>query len=82
MAGRYSSEDSLVEHPAIALFGELGWETGNCFYESFGDSPSPVSSLLSRKFVWTITRGSVRNEKVLRAHRERLRRYCNTKGDC
>ncbi len=56
MAGRYSSEDSLVEQPAIALFGELGWETGNCFYESFGDSPSPVSSLLSRKFVWTITR--------------------------
>jgi len=38
------TEDSLVEQPAIALLGELGWETANCFYESFHDSPSPSSS--------------------------------------
>jgi len=43
MVGEYT-EDSLVEQPAIALFGELGWETANCFYESFNDSPSPLSS--------------------------------------
>jgi type I restriction enzyme R subunit len=30
--GEYS-EDSLVEQPAIALFGELGWETADCFQE-------------------------------------------------
>jgi type I restriction enzyme R subunit len=30
------SEDSLVEQPAIALFAELGWETANCFDETFG----------------------------------------------
>ncbi len=30
------TEDSLVEQPAIALFRELGWETANCFYETFG----------------------------------------------
>ena len=30
------SEDALVEQPAIALFKELGWETANCFNETFG----------------------------------------------
>ena len=43
MVGDYT-ENSLVEQPAIALLAELGWETANCFYESFADSPSPVSS--------------------------------------
>jgi hypothetical protein len=38
------TENSLVEQPAIALFEQLGWEAANCFYESFKDSPSPVSS--------------------------------------
>ena len=27
------SEDALIERPAIALFGELGWETADCFHE-------------------------------------------------
>lgn len=35
---------SLIEQPAIELFAELDWETANCFYESFNDSPSPLSS--------------------------------------
>jgi len=35
------TENSLVEQPAVALFAELGWETANCFYESFQASPSP-----------------------------------------
>ncbi|MHB0935102.1 MAG: type I restriction endonuclease subunit R [Armatimonadota bacterium] len=30
------SEDALIEQPAIALFSELGWETANCYHESFG----------------------------------------------
>ena len=30
------TEDRLVEQPAIVLFGELGWDTANCFYETFG----------------------------------------------
>jgi type I restriction enzyme, R subunit len=34
-------EDTLVEQPAIVLFEELGYQTANCFNESFG----PYSSL-------------------------------------
>ncbi len=30
------SEDALIERPAIALFGALGWETANAFHETFG----------------------------------------------
>jgi type I restriction enzyme R subunit len=30
------SEDSLVEQPSIALFAQLGWQTANCFDETFG----------------------------------------------
>ena len=30
------SEDTLVEQPAIALFAELGYETANCFHETYG----------------------------------------------
>ena len=30
------SENTLVEQPAIALFGELGYATANCFYEKVG----------------------------------------------
>jgi len=30
------TEDNLVEQPTIALFAELGWQTANCFYETFG----------------------------------------------
>jgi type I restriction enzyme, R subunit len=30
------TEDALIEQPAIALLGELGWETANCFEETFG----------------------------------------------
>lgn len=38
------SEDSLVEQPAISLFAKLGWETANCFEETFGHE-----SLLGRE---------------------------------
>ncbi|HLW01390.1 MAG TPA: type I restriction endonuclease subunit R [Ktedonobacterales bacterium] len=30
------SEDALVEQPAIALFAALGYQTANCYYETFG----------------------------------------------
>ncbi len=30
------SENAMIEQPAIALFGELGWETANCYHETFG----------------------------------------------
>ncbi len=30
-------EDPLIEQPTIALFAELGWETANCWGESFGE---------------------------------------------
>jgi type I restriction enzyme, R subunit len=30
------SEDALIEQPAIALLGNLGWEAANCFDETFG----------------------------------------------
>ena len=35
------SENALVEQPAIELFGQLGWETANCFheFEQAGGSP-------------------------------------------
>jgi type I restriction enzyme R subunit len=32
------SEDALVEQPAIALFGELKYETANCYHETFGEA--------------------------------------------
>lgn len=31
------SEDALIEQPAIELFGKLGYETKNCFYEKCGE---------------------------------------------
>lgn len=36
--GSQYTEDALVEQPAIALFGELGWQTVNAFQETFGDN--------------------------------------------
>lgn len=35
------SEGALVEQPAIELFGELGWETADCFHE-FDSGRSPL----------------------------------------
>lgn len=41
MVGKYS-EDSLVEQPAIGLFGALGWKTVSAMEETFG----PTGTLL------------------------------------
>ena len=35
-SGNGYTEDALVEQPAIKLFKDLGWETANCFDETFG----------------------------------------------
>ena len=36
------SEDALVEQPAIALFGKLGYSTANCFNEQVGTTNSTL----------------------------------------
>ena len=36
------SENALVEQPAIALFGDLGYSTANCFYEKVGTTNSTL----------------------------------------
>ncbi len=38
MTARAYTEDQLVEQPAIALFGELGWQTVTAMEEVFGPS--------------------------------------------
>jgi len=37
MASSYS-EDKLVEQPAISLFGEMHWNTLDCYNETYGES--------------------------------------------
>lgn len=32
------TEDALIEQPAINLFAELGWQTLNCYSETFGEA--------------------------------------------
>ena len=59
---RENSEDALVERPAIQLFGELGWETANCFHETFG----------SDGFLGRDNRGQVVLERRLRDALQRL----------
>ena len=36
------TEDALIEQPAIALFGELGWDATNCFHEFEHTGGSPL----------------------------------------
>src|SRR5689334_14944793 len=42
MTGTDFSENTLVEQPAIALFGKLGYGTANCFYEKVGTTNSTL----------------------------------------
>jgi type I restriction enzyme R subunit len=37
MSSSYS-EDKLVEQPAISLFGEMRWDTLDCYNETYGES--------------------------------------------
>jgi hypothetical protein len=32
MIGKPFTEDALIQQPAIALFGGLGWDAANCFH--------------------------------------------------
>jgi type I restriction enzyme R subunit len=43
------TEDQLVEQPAIALFEALGWETANCYHETFGKALTPALSQGARE---------------------------------
>jgi hypothetical protein len=36
------SEDALIEQPAIELFGDLQWETADCFHEFEQSGGSPL----------------------------------------
>src|SRR5436305_1159235 len=56
------SEDELIEQPAITLFGELGWETANCYHERLG-----ANGTLGRE-----TRGEVVLVRRLRAALNKL----------
>jgi type I restriction enzyme R subunit len=31
------TEDTLIEQPAVALCGQIGWQCANCFDETFGE---------------------------------------------
>ena len=62
MIARAYTEDQLVEQPAIALFGELGWQTASALEEVFGSSGT-----LGRE-----TSGEVLLTARLRAALERL----------
>src|SRR5262245_54970757 len=44
------SEDAAIEQPTIALLGELGWDTLNCYHDNFG----PLS-LLGRETMAQVT---------------------------
>src|SRR5450755_1936419 len=35
MSANPDCEDAAIEQPTIALFAELGWETLNCYHETF-----------------------------------------------
>lgn len=61
------SEQVLVERPAIALFNALGWQTEDCFHETFGPNGS-----LGRE-----ARSEVVPLPRLRAALRRLRRQRN-----
>ncbi len=51
MTGDYS-EDTLVEQPAIALFGELGYATANGFAEKFGASATFGRETTGEVILW------------------------------
>ena len=50
------SEESLVEQPAIELFGELRWETADCFHEfdQAGGSPLGRETAAEVILVWRL----------------------------
>ena len=40
MATQQYNEDFLIEQPAIALLATIGWQTANCYEETFGSNAS------------------------------------------
>ena len=73
MTGHPYTEDQLVEQPAIALFGELGWATMSAMEEVFGTSPHPHPLLRGEVvFLGRESSGEVFLLPRLRAALERL----------
>ncbi len=72
------SEDALIEQPAIALFGELGWETADCFheFEQPGGSPLGRETAAEVVLVRRLRRGAgeAEPESSCRGHRAGHRR--------
>jgi type I restriction enzyme R subunit len=69
------TEDQLVEQPAIALFGELDWQTASAMEEAFGfaePSPQPSPKGRGSVFLGRETSGEVVLVPKLRAALDRL----------
>ncbi|MAY43515.1 MAG: DEAD/DEAH box helicase [Oceanospirillaceae bacterium] len=43
------TEDGLIEHPAINLFGQLDWETVTCWEETFGEEGKAEGQQIGRE---------------------------------
>ncbi|MGH8760901.1 MAG: hypothetical protein ACREVW_15545 [Burkholderiales bacterium] len=72
--GAYT-EDQLVEQPAIALFGELDWQTASAMEEAFGvaePSPQPSPTGRGSVFLGRETSGEVVLVPRLRTTLEKL----------
>lgn len=54
------SEDALIEQPAIELFKQLGYETVNCFHETFGSSGSLGRETTSEVVLTRYLRNSIK----------------------
>jgi len=78
-AGGYS-EDSLVQRPAVLLCSRLGWQTGDCYNETYGargtlerDTPSEVLLISRLKPALTRLNPGVSSEAINLALDELLR---------
>ena len=55
------TEETLVEQPAIALLGELGWETVNAYHEFDHGASRKRSNAIEKAFVKELLRRSAAN---------------------
>lgn len=71
------TEDALVEQPAIALFGELEWETADCFSETYGhdgtlgrETPADVVLMPRLHAALRLLNHDLPNEAIIQAAQE------------
>ncbi len=74
------TEDILVEQPAVELFSELGWETANCFHETYGpdgtlgrETPSEVVLIRRLRTALELLNPDASSEAILLAIEELTR---------